>query len=305
MNYKVSLVSIDCNQELATQLLHSVLIEAGVDVKSFYIKSNPRAVDAMGQLEEEDIEVFFDHLKKFNPALVGFSLKSPIFDAARNLTKKIRTVLSDTKVIWGGVHPSILPDESIKHSDFVCVGEGEESLLELVKKLSDGEKGNDVQNIWARENGSVRKNSQRAIVENLDTLPLPKISDGNHFFISNGKIGDTFSLPEWTILTSRGCPFKCWFCSNETIDEIYGRGALRRRSVDNVIDELIQVKSKLKNIKIISFDDDIFTINQKWIEECTPCGSNKSLRWVANRFRDYVMSLFYFQPYIFRRHIAQ
>ncbi len=59
MNYKVSLVSIDCNQELATQLLHSVLIEAGVDVKSFYIKSNPRAVDAMGQLEEEDIEVFF------------------------------------------------------------------------------------------------------------------------------------------------------------------------------------------------------------------------------------------------------
>ena len=65
-------------------------------------------------------------------------------------------MLSDTKVIWGGVHPSILPDESIKHSDFVCVGEGEESLLELVKKLSDGEKGNDVQNIWARENGSVK-----------------------------------------------------------------------------------------------------------------------------------------------------
>ena len=270
MNYKVSLVSIDCNQELATQLLHSVLIESGVDVKSFYIKSNPHDVDAAGQLEEKDIEVFFDHLKKFNPDLVGFSLKSPIFDSARNLTKKTRTVLSDTKVIWGGVHPSISPEESIKHSDFVCVGEGEISLLELVKKLSNGEKGNDVQNIWARENGSIRKNSQRAIVENLDTLPLPKISDGNHFFISNGKIGDTFSLPEWTILTSRGCPFKCWFCSNETIDEIYGRGALRRRSVDNVIDELIQVKSKLKNIKIISFDDDIFTINQKWIEEFVP-----------------------------------
>jgi hypothetical protein len=88
MNYKVSLVSIDCNQELATQLLHSVLIESGVDVKSFYIKSNPHDVDAAGQLEEKDIEVFFDHLKKFNPDLVGFSLKSPIFDSARNLTKK-------------------------------------------------------------------------------------------------------------------------------------------------------------------------------------------------------------------------
>ena len=270
MNYKVSLVSIDCNQELATQLLHSVLIESGVDVKSFYIKSNPHDVDAAGQLEEKDIEVFFDHLKKFNPDLVGFSLKSPIFDSARNLTKKTRTVLSDTKVIWGGVHPSISPEESIKHSDFVCVGEGEESLLELVKKLSNGEKGNDVQNIWARENGSIRKNSQRASVENLDALPLPKINDGNHFFISNGKIGNTFSLPEWTILTSRGCPFKCWFCTNETIDEIYKRRALRRRSVGNVIDELVQVKSKLENVEIISFQDDIFTVNQRWIEEFVP-----------------------------------
>jgi len=139
-----------------------------------------------------------------------------------------------------------------------------------VKKLSNGEKGNDVQNIWARENGSIRKNSQRASVENLDALPLPKINDGNHFFISNGKIGNTFSLPEWTILTSRGCPFKCWFCTNETIDEIYKRRALRRRSVGNVIDELVQVKSKLENVEIISFQDDIFTVNQKWIEEFVP-----------------------------------
>jgi radical SAM superfamily enzyme YgiQ (UPF0313 family) len=247
-----------------------VLIDGGIDVKSYYIKSNPRAVDAMGDLNENDIEVFLGNIKNLNPDLVGFSLKSPIFHMGKYITKKIKTLLPNVKIIWGGVHPSLLPEESIKYSDFVCVGEGEEAILELVEKLSNGEKGNDVQNIWAKEKDFIYKSSQRPIVKDLDTLPLPKFNDKKQFYISDGKTTNAYSLPEWTVMSSRGCPYKCWYCSNEIIDEVYKRGALRRRTVDNVIDELLLVKSKLTSIKIIYFGDDVFTISKKWIEEFAP-----------------------------------
>ena len=270
MKYKVALVSIDCNQELATQVLHSVMRENGYECNSFYLKSRTRTVDEMGKIDDRDIKSFLDLMKNLNPDLIGFSVRSPVFRSAKGLVDAILNLIPGVKLIWGGDHPSLFPEECIKFLDFVCIGEGEEALLELVERLSNGQSADKIKNIWSNNNRVISKNGPRAAIQNLDTLPMPVINDEKQFYISEGKIQNTYCLPEWITMTARGCPFKCWFCSNEIINETFERKTLRRRTVKHVIEELKLVKSKIKNIQTISFNDDIFTINKKWIEEFTP-----------------------------------
>jgi|TARA_B100001964_G_scaffold208413_1_gene241012 radical SAM superfamily enzyme YgiQ (UPF0313 family) len=267
MKYKVALISFDCIQDLGIQSLHSVLSHSGYDSKSFHIKSDPWTLDQKSIINEEDTDILLNSLIDINPNLVGISLKSIAYDHTKKLTESIKKLLPNVKTIWGGTHPSILPEECVDFADFVCVGEGEEPLLELVKNLSNGNNTREIQSIWSNENGAVYRNPTRCVINDIDKIPLPLIGDRNQFYIFKGRKENSLPYPEWMTMTIRGCPFKCSYCANETIIEAFKRKKLRRRSVNHVIEELVLVKSNLRNVRMITINDDVFTVNKKWVKE--------------------------------------
>ena len=97
-------------------------------------------------------EHFVDLLKHHQPNLIGFSVMSNFATKARNYAKLAKKHLLEIPVVFGGVHPTLEPDEVIKYDylDYVCVGEGEEAFSELCRFLEDGKDTRGIKNIWAK-----------------------------------------------------------------------------------------------------------------------------------------------------------
>lgn len=204
--------------------------------------------------------------------LVGISLMTNFFDNAVQITQRLKKDL-DTPVIWGGIHPTIRPMECLDYADMVCVGEGEETVVELAKKIEKGRNYQNVQGLWLKNKNEVIKNNIRPLIQNLDSIPFPDYDCKNHYILDDKclrKMDENLlqRYTEGTYMTipTRGCPFGCAYCCNNTLNKMYPRQKpIRERSADNVIRELMQVKTKLPKTVNIKFDDDAFFI--KNVEE--------------------------------------
>jgi radical SAM superfamily enzyme YgiQ (UPF0313 family) len=142
--------------------------------------------------------------------------------------------------------------------DFICRGEGEHALKELLDKMDKGEDLTSIQNIWAKRNGQIIKNDVRPLIKDLDTLPVP---DRSHY----DKYPFLKKNPHKRMITSRGCPLNCTFCSSSAFKALYrNKGKIvRRRSVENVIQEIILLQQNY-GWKTLEFVDDAFLGNKEW-----------------------------------------
>lgn len=199
-------------------------------------------------------------IKKSEPDLVCFSVFSDYYGWACALAGRIKKE-TGAKIIFGGIHPTSVPEIVIKQDsvDFVCVGEGEEALVELADALSNGESPKNIRNIWSKNNGLVQVNEPRPLVQDLDSIPFPD----KELFKNEYK---GFSKEVYTIISGRGCVNACTYCHNSYLKELYqGKGKyLRRRSPENVLEELILACSKWK-IERVSFFDDLFIYDLQWL----------------------------------------
>lgn len=194
-----------------------------------------------------------DTIKEKSPEIVGISVKTATYHSALNISRLIKNHNPDIKVVWGGVHPTILPDEVIKNKevDVVVRGEGEYSFLELVQNIDTLDK---IKGITFRKNGNTIHNPDRPLIENLDEIPFP----ARHLIIGKEKAApETFG----NIFATRGCPYNCIFC---TISKIW-KTRVRYRSPRNVVDEIKQIKKDFRTHHF-SFEDDSFTINEKFVK---------------------------------------
>lgn len=178
-------------------------------------------------------------------------------------TAKIWKKHYELPIVVGGPHATVMPEEAIKESnvDAVCVGEGEEALLEFVEGCEEkATLPTNVRNFWVKEGDKIHKNPLRPLVEDLDRLPFPdrSIFDLKHIHGPNG----------CSFLTARGCPFNCRMCINHRLQRLYrGLGKYTRfRSVDNLFQEIQEVK-RVYSPKRLLFSDDTFTINKPRLEE--------------------------------------
>ena len=122
------------------------------------------------------------------------------------------------------------------------------------------------------KNGTVIKNDLYPLIDNLDAIPAADFTNEDKYLVERGK---TLELPvladraEYDIMSSRGCPFACTYCCNNTYVKIYkGLGQIvRRRKVENVIDELKNAKKIFKSLSYVYFYDDVFTTDKGWIEQ--------------------------------------
>jgi hypothetical protein len=218
---------------------------------------------------ETETQILIDQLRERQPDVIAFTLLSVHIPLAQHLTKRIKQEFPKTPVIWGGIHAIIRTEESIQHADIVCTGEGELCMLELMSDLSR----RNVRGFWFRDgNGQVIKNEPLPLNTNLDDLPFP-LYLVNEWQIENDTLSDMlitckqFVHDHYRITTARNCPYRCTFCHHSTFQDIYrGQKYVRRRSVDNVIEELKQRKSDL-GLDYVTFIDDVFIMHRRWIQE--------------------------------------
>lgn len=226
----------------------SVLLKKGYEVK---------ALDCSA-LELNTAQVK-DYVKSYNPDVVGISSMTPMINQALDIAKATKDV-SNARTVIGGVHPSLCPEGVISNEnvDYVVMGEGEYSFLDLCNALRNGfqELGN-INGIVYKKNGNIINNGPRELIENLDSLPFPAV----HLFpLGRYKqsIGETSKF--MTMISSRGCPYMCTYCVN-SCNALFGK-KYRTMSPERVIEE-IKYYIETYKVKEIDFYDDNFTFNKE------------------------------------------
>jgi radical SAM superfamily enzyme YgiQ (UPF0313 family) len=202
----------------------------------------------------------FEHIgrvaKSSGANIVGISsLFTPYADEAILTAKIIRAALPECRIVFGGHHPTALPaavmtDPSV---DFVLRGEGEVAMPALARVLLTGGDLSGVPGIVFRKEGGTLHISDPAVMESLESYPLPSRNLINNRFYQRGKKGTT------VIVTSRGCPMKCSYCAFGN-QKIY---PFRMRSVESVLTEMNDAVFS-HEARFIDFEDETLSLNRAW-----------------------------------------
>ncbi|MCG2712353.1 MAG: B12-binding domain-containing radical SAM protein [Candidatus Omnitrophica bacterium] len=247
----------------------------GVEYLSAYLKQHGHCAQVFvdpqlfndENIRAEFLHRFFDYKKNlardilaYSPDIIGFSVVSDFYPWACLLAEEIKRNCN-IPVIFGGIHPTTMPQEVINNSfvDMICIGEGEQALLEVVEKLQAGGWPDEVANIWVKSSGKIKRNGIRPLIKNLDSLPFPDK-------ILFSEAGPHYDIGYFT-MASRGCLYRCSYCHNSYLGKLYKEyDYYRYRSVENLISELEGGFSKKKH-RIIRFSDDIFPFEKQWLSE--------------------------------------
>lgn len=243
------------NQSLGLAYLAAVLEKEGFPVKIIETL-------ILGYQQKEIIK----EAKKFKPTIIGLSSTTREFPAALKLASNLKKHLKKCLTIIGGPHVTVTPKQTIKHKcfDFAVLGEGEETIIELVKALEKDKKDlTQIKGIALKKGKRIIITPPQPFIKNLDTIPFP----ARHLLPPLERYRPTpvsyRNLPVGTIMTSRGCPFRCTFCARN----VFGT-QVRLRSPKNVVDE-IEILVKKYGAREIRVWDDTFNLDpSRVIEIC-------------------------------------
>ncbi|MBF0557628.1 MAG: B12-binding domain-containing radical SAM protein [Nitrospirae bacterium] len=217
--------------------------------------------------------------------LVGVSFMSNYLDRAVQICEALNNAL-DVPIMTGGIHPTVMPESCLSFSDIVCVGEGEEAVLELVQRLEEGKDYTDIRNLQVKRGGKIYRNELRPLIQDLDSLPFYDFGTEGHFTYDNitkglapmskdllkrsfplephveGSFNDSYKRTlSYKTMTTRGCPHHCTFCAEKTLSDLYkGQGYLRKRGISHIMDELLWVKREFPFVESIFLFDDTFLV---------------------------------------------
>lgn len=211
-----------------------------------------RIVDSLAM--DYDLTDVKGAIKKFDPEVVGITATTPAIYDAYKVAEVAKEMNPNCKTVIGGPHATFMARETLDecpYLDIVVKGEGEQTVRELA---SNGDL-RAIKGIAFRENGSIRENGERGFIKDLDEVPFPAY----HLFPMEKY--KTNGVKFGTMITSRGCPFRCTFCSSSKLCGKIWRG----RGPINVLKEIKLLKDEYK-IGEIEFLDDTFTLNNKRAE---------------------------------------
>lgn len=188
---------------------------------------------------------------KLNPVFVGLSFMTGI---QIHFTLEVCNFIknnSNVKIVAGGIHPTLLPEETIKDGqfDFLVLGEGEETIVELADAIVEKRNINSVKGLAFIENDKFVRTPDRELID-LDILPPWP------YYLLNRSVFDYSYTSKYGLVieTSRGCPFKCNYCYNS----LFNRGLWRKKSVDKVVADIVFYREKYKVDHFHIIDDNFF-----------------------------------------------
>jgi radical SAM superfamily enzyme YgiQ (UPF0313 family) len=190
---------------------------------------------------------------------VGISAKTQNFKSATIIAKIAKEINCKIIVIIGGPHATIADTDILKNDDIDIVvrGEGESTIVDLLKNIGKGEKKLElVAGISYRDQGKIIKNPPRELIENLNILGFP-----HEYAKDTLKNYSQYPITAFSnIFSTRGCPYNCFFCGSKYI---WGR-KVRFRSVDNIISEVRSLQQM--GLDRVNFDDDTFGVTSHFIK---------------------------------------
>ncbi len=264
---------------------------AGVSALSAYMKKHGHETDLIIYDSSYNEEKFKARIQAFDPGLVAVTAMTFQWQPSLQLMPMIKNA-TEAPIIVGGYHPTLYPEECIaaEHVDYICRGEGEESLLDLVDALESGSDPRPIPGLWLKtgSNGSteITKNELRILNPTLDDFPDwdRDIFDFKSILRERGT--GTLAHTRYTmpIGAGRGCPDICTYCSNSAMLKLYrGKGRyVRKRSPQQIIDEM-KVLLDHYPIKFFEFWDERIAIFPQWIFEfCELYKKEIGIPWSAD-----------------------
>ena len=208
-----------------------------------------------------------DIIRGYRPDIVGVNtLFTKQRDNAHKICNLAKGVDENIITIAGGAHPTVLPELvlSDENVDFVVLGEGEDTIIDLVNVIEGRNNISTVDGVGYRENGQIKVIPKTRFIADLDRLPFPArhLMNMKGYFGLKASHGTRRKKRFSPIITSRGCPAKCTFCSAY---KVWGR-KFRQRSPENIIAEMKHIKEKYR-IEELMFEDDNTTLNIKRAEK--------------------------------------
>jgi len=206
-------------------------------------------------------ERFYRRLKHEAPDVVAITVTTPTLSSSLDAARIVKKTLPKAYVLFGGMHPSIMPKEVIKYQDvdFVVKGEGEETLIELLSVLNEHNRLELVKGILFKRGGEIIENAGRELIEDLDKLPFPlrRLFKNTSYTYPDSLYAETAPM-----ITSRGCPGRCTYCNAQSI---FGR-SFRARSAKNVVDEIELLQNDFKIREVHIWDDNFVTKKERVFE---------------------------------------
>jgi len=185
--------------------------------------------------------------------------------------------ISNTKIVWGGIHPSIMPEQTVKNDliDIVVVGEGEETAVDLLKKDLD-----DVKGIYFKRQGKIIRTGSRDFLD-MDDIPIQPF----HLLRMENYFVPFVGVKAMHLHTSRGCPYRCIFCYNRN----FNKARWRYMSAEKVAD-VIEDAVRRFNLKGIVSAEDNFFVQFKRVEKIFKELDKRGIhiKWKANCRIDYL-----------------
>ncbi len=265
--FKVLLINPPLNNMVELEMSNSVIKAMGcypplgLLYVATYLKERAgfevdvRILDCVaGKIDYPHLE---SEIRKFDPTLVGVSTSiATLIDSILTvrLAKKIN---KDIVTVVGGLHTESYPNETLREPavDFIIRGEGEDSFLKLVNSIRGEKIPYSIDGIGFKDNGNIYINETRAYISDLDGLPLV-----NRSFVDKSLYQCSIGQQDYTttLISSRGCPYECIFCSSPK--KVY-----RQRSKENIIAEIKEIVGM--GIREVFFVDDLFNISAEKVSD--------------------------------------
>ncbi len=241
------------------------------------------------KISDYNCENWLDIFNRFCPEIVGISLSTLILNDAKKIAKQIKTINPNTLVIVGGPHVSAVPEHTLRYPffDIGFLGEAERPLTKFLKyylryKKVDYQRFRNIPGIILKTKKGIFINKKSDYIQNLDEIPPINYGKANlnHYLEKSQTIRAVKSMRTFTMMTSRGCPYNCFFCASSVVS----KRNVRFNSAEYVINNIKSLYKKYQ-IEGIYFHDDLFIANKERTKKiCNyliKSGLNKKIKWAC------------------------
>ena len=204
-------------------------------------------------------------LDRFEPDVLGLSASSLYMRYIVDIITEAKKHRPDLKIVMGGWHCSLLPDDAINRPfvEAIVLGDGEYTITEYLDAVAEERPLDGIEGLWFKRDDEIIKNEKRRLIENVDVLPIPNYDcweDIEKYVFYNQML---------YFMGNRGCPYNCSYCSEVSLRRAIPGKGIRRRSPRPLAHEIKHQYAKYKDagMRIAHFFDPVFSFNYPWTEE--------------------------------------